>query len=100
LLLFIERATDGYDRGRAVCLGVLKGDSEVLRTTMSGLTLTERGRQVVFQVKDDRAGREPVDLGQRIGHLEIKQGLKERDEVIEKFDQNLRASSNVSIKNK
>ncbi len=48
---------------------------------MSGLTLTERGRQVVFQVKDDRAGREPVDLGQRIGHLEIKQGLKELDEV-------------------
>jgi len=32
LLLFIERGTDGYDRGRAVCLGVLKGDSEVLST--------------------------------------------------------------------
>ena len=43
----------------------------------------------------------PVKLGQRTGTLvEIKQGLKEGDKVIGKFDQNLRAGSKASIKNK
>jgi putative ABC transport system ATP-binding protein len=43
----------------------------------------------------------PVKLGRRTGTLvEIKQGLKEGDKVIGKFDQNLRAGSKASIKNK
>ena len=62
---------------------------------------TRNGRQVVFQVKDDRAVEIPVILGERMGNLvEIKEGLKEGDKVIGKIDQNLRDGSKVSIKNK
>jgi multidrug efflux pump subunit AcrA (membrane-fusion protein) len=62
---------------------------------------TRTGRQVVFQVKDDRAVEIPVILGERMGNLvEIKEGLKEGDKVIGKIDQNLRDGSKVSIKNK
>ena len=59
------------------------------------------GRQVVFQVKDDRATGLPVVLGERMGNLvEIKEGLKEGDKVIGKIHENLRAGSKVSIKSK
>jgi RND family efflux transporter MFP subunit len=59
------------------------------------------GRQVVFQVKDDRATGLPVVLGERMGNLvEIKEGLKEGDKVIGKIDQNFRDGSKVSIKNR
>jgi len=62
---------------------------------------SRNGRQVVFQVKDDRATGLPVVLGERMGNLvEIKEGLKEGDKVIGKIHENLRAGSKVSIKSK
>ncbi len=62
---------------------------------------TRNGRQVVFQVKDDRAVEIRVILGERMGNLvEIKEGLKEGDKVIGKIDQSLRDGLKVSIKNK
>jgi HlyD family secretion protein len=58
-------------------------------------------RQVVFQVKDDRAVEIPVVLGQRLGNLvEIKQGLKEGDKVIGKLDETISAGLKVAVKNK
>src|SRR5262245_8043574 len=62
---------------------------------------SRNGRQVVFQVKDDRATELPVVLGERMGNLvEIKEGLKEGEKVIGKVDENLRTGSKVSIKSR
>src|SRR5262249_59181875 len=59
---------------------------------------SRNGRQVVFQVKDDRATELPVVLGERMGNLvEVKGGLKEGEKVIGKIDENLRTGSKVSI---
>ncbi len=61
---------------------------------------TRNGRQVVFQVRSDRAAEIPVVLGQRVGSLvEIQKGLKEGDKVIGRIEQTLRDGSKVSIKN-
>jgi RND family efflux transporter MFP subunit len=58
-------------------------------------------RQVVFQVKDDRAVEIAVVLGQRLGNLvEIKQGLKEGDKIIGKVEKNIEPDSKISVKNK
>ena len=81
LLLFIEQGTDGYDRGRAVCLGVLKGDSEVLAHCEWSDAPPMRGEeagQSYFRPRMNWAVETSVKLGQRTGTLvEIKQGLKE-----------------------
>ena len=72
-----------------------------LLTLPTTAVATRNGRQVVFQVKDDRASEVPVVVGQRLGTLvEIKEGLKEGDKVIGNIDQSLRNGSKISIKNK
>jgi HlyD family secretion protein len=86
-------------------LAVGTADSEMSRNpvlTVPGAAVANRNnRQVVFQVKDDRAGEIPVVLGQRLGNLvEIKQGLKEGDKVIAKIGENITAGSKVTVKTK
>jgi hypothetical protein len=59
------------------------------------------GRQVVFQIKDDRAVEVAVTTGQKLaGLLEIKSGLKEGDKVIAKVDEQLKAGAKVTQKTK
>jgi RND family efflux transporter MFP subunit len=58
------------------------------------------GRQVVFQVEDNRAAETPVLVGCRIGNLvEIKEGLKNGDKVIGNLDQKIQPGSKISLKN-
>jgi RND family efflux transporter MFP subunit len=72
-----------------------------LLTVPAAAVANRNGRQVVFQVKEERAAEIPVILGDRLGNLvEIKEGLKEGDKVIGKIDETLRDGSKVSIKNK
>ena len=60
---------------------------------------TRNGRQVVYQVKEDRAVEVPVVVGRPIGNLiEIKQGLKEGQKVIGKIDERIQPDSKVSVK--
>jgi multidrug efflux pump subunit AcrA (membrane-fusion protein) len=69
--------------------------------TVPATAVAERsGRQVVYQVKGDRAVEVPVTVGQRIGALiEIKNGLKEGDKIIGKIGETLRAGAKVAVKN-
>jgi RND family efflux transporter MFP subunit len=72
-----------------------------LLTVPATAVVSRNGRQVVIEIKDERAAEIPVILGERIGNLvEIKEGLKEGDKVVGKVDETLRAGSKVSIKNK
>ena len=60
---------------------------------------TRNGRQVVYQVKEDRAVEVPVVVGRPIGNLiEIKHGLKEGQKVIGKIDERIQPDSKVSVK--
>lgn len=70
-------------------------------TLPAGAVANRDGRQVVFQIKDDRAVEVPVVAGQQLGSLiEIKEGLKEGDRVIAKVDEKIQSGSKVLIKNK
>jgi RND family efflux transporter MFP subunit len=72
-----------------------------LLTVPAAAVASRNGRQVVIQIKDGRAAEIPVVLGERLGNLvEIKQGLKEGDNVVGKIDENLHEGSRVSIKNR
>ena len=72
-----------------------------LLTVPAAAVASRNGRQVVFQVKDERAAEIPVALGDRMGNLvEIKEGLNEGDKVIGKIDENIRGGSKISIKSK
>jgi RND family efflux transporter MFP subunit len=60
---------------------------------------TRDGRQVVYQVKENRAVEVPVVVGRPIGNLvEINQGLKEGEKVIGKIDERIHPDSKISIK--
>jgi RND family efflux transporter MFP subunit len=60
---------------------------------------TRNGRQVVYQVKENRAVEVPVVVGRPIGNLvEINQGLKEGEKVIGKIDERIHPDSKISIK--
>ena len=62
---------------------------------------TRDGRQVGFQVKDDRAVEVPVTTGRKLGNLiEIIGGLKEGDKVVSKADDQIKAGAKVFIKGK
>jgi HlyD family secretion protein len=63
---------------------------------------TRDGRQVVFQIKDDRAVETPVTTGKKLaGLVEITGGLKEGDKVIiSKADDQIKAGAKVLIKGK
>ncbi len=74
--------------------------SKPLLTVPVAAVASRNGRQVIYQVKDDRAVEVPVLLGQRLGNLvEIKEGLREGDKVIGKIDEKLHSGSKVALKN-
>jgi HlyD family secretion protein len=55
-------------------------------------------RQVVFQIKDERAVEVPVTTGKKLGSLvEITGGLKEGDKVISKADDQIKAGAKVVV---
>ncbi|HEY3153576.1 MAG TPA: efflux RND transporter periplasmic adaptor subunit [Candidatus Binatia bacterium] len=59
------------------------------------------GRQVVFQIKDERAVEIPVTTGKKLASLiEITSGLKEGDKVISKADDQIKAGAKVFVKGK
>jgi RND family efflux transporter MFP subunit len=59
------------------------------------------GRQVVFQIKDERAVEIPVTTGKKLASLiEISGGLKEGDKVISKADDQIKAGAKVFVKGK
>jgi RND family efflux transporter MFP subunit len=63
--------------------------------------LSRDGRQVVFQIKDDRAVEMPVTTGQKLaGLIEITGGLKEGDKVIAKAGPELKNGVKVTQKSK
>ncbi|HSQ13192.1 MAG TPA: efflux RND transporter periplasmic adaptor subunit, partial [Candidatus Deferrimicrobium sp.] len=56
---------------------------KALLTVPAAAVTSRNGRQVVFQIKDDRAGEVPVATGQKLGNLiEITNGLKEGDKIV------------------
>jgi RND family efflux transporter MFP subunit len=68
-------------------------------TVPAGAVANRDGRQVAFQIKDDRAVEVPVVTGQQLGSLiAIKEGLKEGDRVIAKVDEKIQSGSKVFIK--
>ncbi|HEX9445084.1 MAG TPA: efflux RND transporter periplasmic adaptor subunit, partial [Candidatus Binatia bacterium] len=57
------------------------------------------GRQVVYQIKDEKAVEVPVAAGRRMGSLvEIQSGLKAGDKVIARVDERIEAGSRVALK--
>ena len=76
-------------------------ESKALLTVPAAAVTTRDGRQVVFQIKEDRALEVPVTTGQKFaGLLEITGGLKEGDKVIAKVDAQLKAGAKVTQKTK
>jgi RND family efflux transporter MFP subunit len=76
-------------------------ESKALLTVPAAAVTTRDGRQVVFQIKEDRALEVPVTTGQKFaGLLEITGGLKEGDKVIAKVDAQLEAGAKVTQKTK
>ena len=73
--------------------------SKPLLTVPASAVANRDGRQVVFQIKDDRAVEVAVTTGQKLaGLLEIKSGLKEGDKVIAKVDEQIKAGAKVTQK--
>jgi len=62
---------------------------------------TRDGRQVVFQIKEDRAVEIPVTTGRKLGNaIEITAGLKEGDKVISKADDQIKSGTKVTLAKK
>lgn len=78
------------------------GAGEVSRPVLSvpAAAVAERGgRQVVYQMKDEKAVEVPVAAGRRMGSLvEIQSGLKAGDKVIARVDDNVRPGARVALK--
>ena len=67
-------------------------------TVPAAAVATRDGRQVVFQIKDERAVEVPVTTGKKLGSLvEITSGLKEGDKVISKADDQIKAGAKVVV---
>jgi HlyD family secretion protein len=76
-------------------------DIKPLLTVPAAAVATRNGRQVVFQIKDDRAFEIPVTTGKQLGtSLEITAGLKEGERVIGKVDDRIKAGARVTLKSK
>jgi HlyD family secretion protein len=70
-------------------------------TVPAAAVATRDGRQVVFQMKDERAVEIPVTTGKKLaGLIEITGGLKEGDKVISKADDQIKAGAKVFVKGK
>jgi HlyD family secretion protein len=80
---------------------VSASESKPLLTVPASALADRDGRQVVFQIKDDRAVAVVVTTGQKLaGLVEIKSGLREGDKVIARVDEQLKAGAKVSQKTK
>ena len=67
-------------------------------TVPAAAVATRDGRQVVFQIKEDRAVEVPVTTGRKLGNaIEITGGLKEGDKVISKADEQIQAGTKVTL---
>jgi len=67
-------------------------------TVPAAAVATRDGRQVVFQIKEDRAVEIPVTTGRKLGNaIEITGGLKEGDKVISKADQQVQNGTKVTL---
>ena len=67
-------------------------------TVPAAAVATRDGRQVVFQIKEDRAVEVPVTTGRKLGNaIEITGGLKEGDKVISKADEQIRNGTKVTL---
>jgi RND family efflux transporter MFP subunit len=76
-----------------------KGPNESLLTVPAAAVALRNGRQVVYQITEDRAVEVPVTIGRSMGSVvEIKQGLKEGDKVISKIDDQIRPGTKVVAK--
>jgi len=76
-------------------------ESKALLTVPATAVANRDGRQVIFQIKDDRAVEVPVTTGQKLaGLLEVTSGLKVGDKVIAKADAQLKAGAKVTQKTK
>lgn len=72
-----------------------------LLTVPAAAVAKRDGRDVVFQMKDERAIEVPVTTGQTIGGLiEITGGLKEGDRVIARVDEQIQAGVKLSQRGK
>jgi RND family efflux transporter MFP subunit len=70
-------------------------------TVPAAAVATRDNRQVVFQIKDDRAVEVPVTTGKKLGTLiEVTGGLKDGDKVISKADEQMKDGSKVVVKGK
>jgi RND family efflux transporter MFP subunit len=74
-------------------------ESKPVLTVPAAAVATRDGRQVIFQIKDDRAVEVAVTTGEKLGSLlEIKSGLKEGDKVIAKVDEQIKNGAKVTLK--
>ncbi|MGH7816451.1 MAG: efflux RND transporter periplasmic adaptor subunit [Candidatus Binatia bacterium] len=76
-------------------------ESKPLLTVPAGAVADRNGRQVVFQIKDDKAVEVAVTTGQKLsGLLEIKSGIQEGDQVIAKVNDQIKAGTKIAPKGK
>ena len=69
-----------------------------LLTVPASAVAARNGRDVVFQVNEDRAVEVPVTIGRKLGNLiEITGGLKEGDRVISKAEDRIKNGTKVSL---
>jgi HlyD family secretion protein len=74
-------------------------ETKTVLTVPTAAVATSDGRQVIFQIKDDRAVEVAVTTGEKLGSLlEIKSGLKEGDKVIAKVDEQIKNGAKVTLK--
>jgi RND family efflux transporter MFP subunit len=72
-----------------------------LLTVPAAAVATREGRQVVYQIADDRAVEVAVTTGRKVGNsVEITGGLKEGDKVIGKVDGQIKNGSKVTLSKK
>jgi RND family efflux transporter MFP subunit len=76
-------------------------DIKPLLTVPASAVATRDGRQLVFQIKENRAVEIPVTIGKKVGTLvEVTGGLNEGDKVISKIDDRIKAGASVTVKSK
>jgi len=76
-------------------------DSKSILAVPASAVAMRDGRQVVFQIKDDRAVEVPVTTGRKLGNsIEITAGLKEGDKVISRIDDQIKNGTKVALRTK
>lgn len=76
-------------------------DVKPILTVPAAAVASRDARQVVFQIKADRAVEVPVTTGRKLGNsIEITGGLKEGDKVINKVDDQIKSGTKVVLKTK